>query len=66
MIDNINTKPELGINFSDLPPGSYLIKDGKIIPNLDDEAMAQRVKSKSQSDENEKEEIKKEIKDKEV
>lgn len=45
---NEQTKPELGINFSDLPPGSYIVKDGKLLPNLNDEAMALRAKSKAQ------------------
>ena len=49
MTENINTKPELEINFSDLPPGSYIVKDGKLLPNLNDEAMAQRAKSTAQS-----------------
>lgn len=39
---NEQTKPELGINFNDLPPGSYIIKDGKLLPNLNDEAMKKR------------------------
>jgi hypothetical protein len=44
----INTKPELELehklNPGDLPPGSYIIKDGKILPNLEDEAMLSRSK----------------------
>lgn len=45
-MDNLklNTKPELNINFSDLPPGSYIVKDGKLLPNMEDEAMAERGK----------------------
>ena len=49
----INTKPELElehkINLGDLPPGSYIIKDGKLLPNLNDEAMLQRSKVKNQN-----------------
>lgn len=54
MNGTLNTKPELGINFSDLPPGSYIIKDGKLLPNLDDPAMKERqkVKDKKQEDDN--------------
>jgi len=44
MNELINTKPELEINFSDLPPGSYIVKDGKLLPNLNDEAMLERSK----------------------
>lgn len=45
-MDNLklNTKPELNINFNDLPPGSYVIKDGKLLPNPNDEAMMARMK----------------------
>ena len=58
----LNTKPELGINFNDLPPGSYIIRDGKLLPNPDDEAMKKR-----SPDNTDDEEIKKEkLKDKEV
>jgi len=38
----MNERPELGINFNDLPAGSFIIKDGKLLPNLDDSAMAER------------------------
>ena len=48
MIENLNTKPELGINFNDLPAGSYIIKDGKLLPNLDDAAMLERSNVKGQ------------------
>lgn len=79
MIDNINTKPELGINFSNLPPGSYIIKDGKLLPNLDDSAMKERNEKRETKDDavisipilsGEKslpeKELKEKIKDKEV
>jgi hypothetical protein len=42
MSELINTKPELNINYNDLPPGSYIIKDGKLLPNLNDSAMKER------------------------
>ena len=53
MVENLNTKPQLGINFNDLPAGSFIIKDGKLLPNLDDEAMLQRAKGKEQIAKNE-------------
>lgn len=59
---NEQTKPELGINFADLPPGSYVVKDGKLLPNLNDEAMKLRVEKQKTQDEKtstDKKEIKK-------
>lgn len=48
MQEKINTKPELNINYSNLLPGSYVIRDGKLEPNLNDEAMLERSKVKNQ------------------
>lgn len=45
---NIQNKPEPNISFSDLPPGSYVVKDGKLLPNPNDEAMVERLKVKGQ------------------
>ncbi|MBK8609070.1 MAG: hypothetical protein IPL84_03785 [Chitinophagaceae bacterium] len=49
MNERLNTKPELKVDFSNPLPGSYIIKDGKLLPNLDDEAMLQRSKVKNQN-----------------
>lgn len=46
----LNTKPDIHTLTSGNPlPGSYVIRDGKVMPNLNDEAMANRNKIKDES-----------------
>jgi len=38
-----STRPDLEVNIQ--MPGAYIIRDGKQVPDLDDEAMANRMKN---------------------
>ena len=56
-----STRPDLQVGFQ--LPGAYIIKDGVPVPDLNDEAMAKRVKNverRVESDEGMKEESKEE------
>jgi hypothetical protein len=39
-----NTRPDLAVQTHIPLPGSYIVRDGKHEPNLDDAAMAERAK----------------------
>lgn len=48
----LSEKPELNITFSDPMPGSFIVRDGVLLPNLDDEAMKKRQELKDKKDVN--------------
>jgi len=41
---NTTIRPDITVMFR--PSGSYIIRDGKLVPNLDDEAMMKREEQK--------------------
>jgi len=42
------TRPDVTVIFR--PSGSYIIRDGKLVPNLDDEAMMKREEQKNKNE----------------
>lgn len=56
MEKQVKNKIDLNVQ-NNMPAGSFVIKDGKLLPNLDDEAM--RGKDKVQEQEQEEKKIKK-------